>query len=203
MHATLILLTWLSLLVSLQLLAGPALLCAWLVVMGLGLGVARIRLLHLFRRVWVLIAVVAIIGAMTPGEALWYHPWLPAPSYQGLSNAATQAARILLAVAMVALLLAKLPRPRLLAALWGLLQPLVPLRMSPQRFIVRLMLVLEALETMPSLRQRKLDWRAWLESDQDVALPRVQIRVEAWQRRDVWGWMMLISCWGVALWMWP
>ena len=116
---------------------------------GLGLSLvalvaatSHLRLL-LRRSRWLLLTMLVMFGWLTPGTPL---PNIPGASQEGLLLAAENLARLLIALATVALLLKALPPPKLVAGMRSLLAPLVLLKISRDRIAVRLALTLNEVE---------------------------------------------------------
>ena len=102
------------------------------------------------------------------GEPLWNG--VAAPTHEGLVEALTHLERLLLVLTTVAAFLEAMPLPDLLAATHFLLRPMRRFGLDPDRGVVRLMLVLRYVETLP----RPRDWRSLL----DVPASSVSERVE-------------------------
>ncbi|MFW5396000.1 MAG: hypothetical protein XXXNARYT_001728 [Candidatus Accumulibacter regalis] len=83
-----------------------------------------------------------------------------APTREGLLAAATHGGRLLLALSAVAVLVEWMPVPELLVATHRLLQPLRRCGVDPDRSVVRLLLVMRHIETLP----RPRDWRILLKA---------------------------------------
>lgn len=92
---------------------------------------------------WLLLTLLLMFGWLTPGTPL---PGLPGVSQEGLLLAAENLARLLVAIAIVALILRTLTVPALVAGLRALLLPLALLGISRDRIAVRLALTLEEVE---------------------------------------------------------
>lgn len=98
----------------------------------------------LFRRSrWLLLTLVILFGWLTPGTPL---PGVPGASQEGLLLAAENLGRLLIALAVVAMLLTALTPAELVAGLRSLLAPLSLLGISRDRIAVRLALTLEEVE---------------------------------------------------------
>ncbi len=123
----------------------------WLGVIALGsagfaLSRARRHFLIILRRSrWLLLTMLVLFGWMTPGTPI---PVLPMATQEGLGLAAEHIARLLLAIATVAVLLSCLSTVELVSGLRTLLAPLAPLRGFRDRLAVRLMLTLEEVENV-------------------------------------------------------
>lgn len=169
MHSGLILFLWLALVAAMQLLNPAALAVALAGAALLGLGLARARSLRLVKRIRVLLlAIVLLFAGFTPGEAV-LHDWPRlSPTREGLQLAAVHAARLLVVVFAVALLLERLSMTRLVAGLYALAQPLRLLGLAPERLAIRLLLVLHYVEASPRGSGR-MQWQRWLR-EEDMAV---------------------------------
>lgn len=124
--------------------AGMPLLAACLALMLLALLAAGSHLSLLLRRSrWLLLTMLIMFGWLTPGTPL---PGLPGATQEGLLLAAENLSRLLIAIAIVALILSALPAAALVAGLRTLLLPLALLGISRDRIAVRLALTLEEVE---------------------------------------------------------
>ena len=129
---------------------GWTLALATLVLVGGAACVAPGHLGPLLRRTrWLLLTLVAMFGWLTPGTPL---AWVPGASEEGLALAAAHGARLLLALAVVALLLRSMAIPDLVAGMRSLLAPVAPLGVPRDRIAVRLALTLDEVEATRSGR---------------------------------------------------
>ncbi|MEI7612022.1 MAG: energy-coupling factor transporter transmembrane component T [Betaproteobacteria bacterium] len=155
-HPTTRLVLWLIFLVAVQTLRGTPLLCAVLLMPVLGLRILQ-RGWKLIRRTrWLLLSLFVILAWGSAGEPLWNSD--TAPTYEGLSEALTHLGRLILVLMAVAAFLETMPLPDLLAGARTLFKPLRHCGLDPDRGIVRLMLVLRYVETLPNPK----DWRSVL-----------------------------------------
>lgn len=156
-HPTTRLILWLLLMLFIQLLDEWILATAFLLVPLLG----RPALLRAGRLVWrtrwLLVSLFVVFPWGVAGEPLWQG--IAAPSREGLLAASTQLGRLLLMLITVAAFLERMPLPKLLIATHRLLQPLRRFGLDPERGVVRLLLVLRYVETLP----RPRDWRTLLD----------------------------------------
>lgn len=156
-HPTTRLILWLLLMLLIQLLDEWILAAAFLLVPLLG-GAALQRAGRLIWRTrWLLVSLFVIFPWGVAGEPLWQG--IAAPSREGLLAAATQLGRLLLMLITVAAFLERMPLPKLLIATHRMLQPLRRFGLDPDRGVVRLLLVLRYVETLP----RPRDWRTLLD----------------------------------------
>lgn len=125
--------------------------------LGLGLIVwvlrgYRTHFMRLLRRLRLLILVLfAVTLFMTPGAALFPH-WGLYPTVEGVDLAFTQLIRLLGMLAVVTFLLASTDQRALAAGLLALLEPLAFGNPWPERFVARLLLVFDYLESAPPPR---------------------------------------------------
>ena len=156
-HPTTHLILWLLLILLIQLLDEWILASAFLLVPLLSRPVLR-RAGRLIRRTrWLLVSLCVVFPWGVAGEPLWQG--VAAPSREGLLAAFTQVGSLLLMLITVAAFLERMPLPKLLIATHRLLQPLRRIGLDPDRGVVRLMLVLRYVETLP----RPRDWRMLLD----------------------------------------
>lgn len=118
-----------------------------------------------------LLSLWLILAYHTPGEALAGSDW--APTYEGVVEANLHAFRLIVLLACVAWLFLRLGHSGLVAALWGLLRPLMAWGLDAERLVVRLSLVLVHLEKpLP-----KGAWRRILQGSADPVAGRQTILV--------------------------
>ena len=99
---------------------------------------------RLLRRTrWLLLTVLVLFGWMTPGMPI---AGLPGATVDGLLQGAEQCSRLLVSLAMVAVLLGCMPTERLLAGCHVLMRPLRHLRLDIDRFILRLALTMRQID---------------------------------------------------------
>jgi len=141
----------------------------------------RIQMLRLLRRTrWLLAVLLLTYAYALPGEALW-SGWA-SPSVEGVQQGALRAARLVLMLAGLALLLAYTSRPRLIYGLYALAKPLTWLGFDRRAFAVRLGLTLDYVEHAPKPAR-------WLDALRtplpDDATPVTYIlEAERWKSRD-------------------
>lgn len=164
---------WLALLIMVQCLNGLTLAVVLpLVVILLWATNVRIpgrgvRLI--WRARWLLLSLFVILTWGIAGDPLWNGAL--APTREGLIEALTHLGRLLLVLMIVAALLETLPLPELLAASRSLMAPLRRFGFDADRGVIRLMLVLRYVESLP----RPRDWRSLLDSPTVVASERVEV----------------------------
>lgn len=116
--------------------------CSGLTLAALIGATADLRLL-VRRSRWLLLTMLVMFGWLTPGTPL---PGIPGASQEGLLLAADNIARLLIALATLALLLKVLDPPKLVAGMRSLLAPLALLGFPRDRIAVRLALTLHEVE---------------------------------------------------------
>jgi energy-coupling factor transport system permease protein len=116
--------------------------CLGLTLAALIAATADLRLL-LRRSRWLLLTMLVMFGWLTPGTPL---PGIPGASQEGLLLAADNIARLLIALAALAMLLKALAPPDLVAGMRSLLAPIAMLGFSRDRIAVRLALTLQEVE---------------------------------------------------------
>lgn len=169
LHPATRLLLWLFFLMVVQGLDGSLLLMALLLPLLGGRRVLRRGGKLAWRARWLLLSLFVILAWSISGEPLW--PSDHAPTQEGVQAAFTQLARLLLVLLAVAALLETMTLPELLSASHVLLWPLRRSGVDTDRGIVRLLLVLRYVETLPSPR----DWRVLLDAPE--ALPDESIEL--------------------------
>ena len=172
------LLVWLALLVGVQALSGVGLAAAFALLPLAGRRGLRRGALLAWRARWLLVSLLVILSWGVAGEPLWQGALTP--TIEGLREALTHFGRLLLVLFIVAAFLEAMPLPDLLSATHVLLRPLRHLGVDPERGVVRLMLVLRYVETLP----RPRDWRALLEAPVSVGCERLEIDCQALRWTD-------------------
>jgi len=126
-------------------------------------GVLRLWLDFVHRARWLLLTLWLILAYNTPGEAYADLAW--APTYEGMAEASRHAVRLVVMLACLSWLFARLGREGLLAGLWGALTPARVCGLDVERLLVRLSLVLERLQQP----QEKGAWRRLLDTTPDFS----------------------------------
>jgi energy-coupling factor transporter transmembrane protein EcfT len=168
-HPTTRLLAWLALLVGVQALSGTVLAAVFALLPLAGRRGLRRGAQLVWRARWLLASLLVILSWGVAGEPLWQGAG--APTFEGLREALTHFARLLLVLFVVAAFLEAMPLPDLLAATHVLLGPLRHCGVDTERGVVRLLLVLRYVETLP----RPRDWRVLLKTPVAVAGERVEV----------------------------
>lgn len=179
-HPSARLLFWLLAIVALQYLDWAALGVFALVLGFTGQGVRRRWWVLVRRARFLLLTLWLILAYGTPGDAWRDLPW--APTEAGIYEATIHAVRLMVMLGSLGWLFESLPKERLMAGLWSLVQPLRYIRVDADRIVVRLALVFDYVEKAPP----RGSWRRLLdESGHGEAGPdRVRIELPAWRAID-------------------
>lgn len=180
-HPAASLLSWLIAIVAAQFLPWPGLLFLFAAAALAGEGVRRHWRILLRRARWLLLSLWLILAYGTPGDAWLGWPW--APTEAGMYESTLHAFRLVVMLGALAWLFDRLPRARLMAALWALARPWQRFGVAGDRLVVRLALVFDYLENAPP----KGSWRHLL--DENAAgvsggLDRVRIELPRWRPLD-------------------
>lgn len=114
----------------------------------------------LLRMRWLILSILIIYAFGTPGELVPNFPIQFAPSYEGLSLAVIQLARLFIALAALNLLLTGSPQQEMMLGLYLLLLPLKYLGLNVERFAARLMLTLHYVEALAEDVKHRLNFDA-------------------------------------------
>lgn len=165
LHPSIVVLLWSGLLVATQGARGVGALVSAVLILCLGLWRARERFLLLLARTrYLMLAIVLVFAWGTPGHLMWPQLDWASPTSEGLMLALTHANRLLCVLGMVALLLALMPQPQLVAALHGITWPLGWAGLDRTRAALRLTLVL----VYTAAARQDQNWRRWLDDDAPV-----------------------------------
>lgn len=159
LHPSSALIVWLLAVLAVQFIAYTGMGLLVLVILLSSANVVQSWVSYLSRARWLLLTLWLILAYNTPGEAFRDLMW--APTYEGIAEANMQVTRLIVMLACLAWLFARLGREGLVSALWGLLEPLRRWGADTQRLVVRLSLVLDNLQTPPE----KGAWRRMLFGD--------------------------------------
>jgi len=158
-HPVVRLLVWGVAAVAAQFAAGPSLAVLVAVSFGVAAAFARVRLVRLLRRSrWLLLALFSLFAWATPGVLLVPNMASMSPTVDGLFLGATHLGRLIVVLASLALLLQVTPPEDLVGAFFKLLAPLTSFGVDRGRIAVRLLLVIEYVESA-----QPHTWRDWLE----------------------------------------
>jgi energy-coupling factor transporter transmembrane protein EcfT len=132
-----------------------------ILVPGIALALYAALFMRMLKRSrWLLLTLTMIYALTTPGEFVQGWPIGIAPSYEGISSGLQQAARLVIMLAGLALLLGSTRRETLMAGIYALLQPTRILGGTPERFTARMWLTLHYVERAPS-RNMHFDPAVW------------------------------------------
>lgn len=160
-HPATALLFWGAVVIVLQSLSVVGLGWAALLLLPLPLVYARQRTFVLVRRArWLLLSITIMFALATPGERLPGTVGDVGVTYDGLALGAEHLLRLTLLLATLALLHERLGTTGMMSGFHWLLAPLAGWQALRERIVVRLMLILDYVETAPSG-----DWHAWLSAD--------------------------------------
>jgi len=173
---------WLSLLVIVQCLSARQLALALPLVLAVLSAFSHPVLKRgarlIWRARWLLLSLFVILAWGIAGDPVW--DGVMAPTHEGLIEALTHVGRLLLVLIVVAALLETLPLTDLLTATHSLLRPLRRFGLNADRGVVRLMLVLRYVETLP----RPRDWRSLLNVPVASASERVEVGAQPFHGLD-------------------
>lgn len=143
-HPASLFLLWLGFLSAFSIRSGVVLVLGCFIVTVWAFLAATLHLRRLLRRsMWLMLTLFVVLFWMTPGTPLSFMSFA---SVEGLHLAIMQSARVLLAIASLALVLQYLSRADLVAGIYFFLSPLSYIGVSAKRLAARLMLTLEEVE---------------------------------------------------------
>ncbi len=177
-HPTTRLIVWLFMLVVVQFLNGLVLAAAFLLLPLLGVRVLKRGARLIWRTRWLLISLFVIFSWGVAGEPLWNSDF--APTQEGVLEALVHLGRMLLVLMAVATFLELMPLPDLLVATHVFLKPWKYFGFDPDRGVVRLMLVLRYVESLP----RPQDWRKLLDAPVTTEIEWVELNQQQLGRTD-------------------
>lgn len=173
LHPATRLVTWLVLLVAVQFLSGMVLAAVCLLTPALGARVMRRGWRLIWRARWLLLSLLVVFAWGTAGDTLWNSGM--APTREGILDAIKHLGRMFLVLVFVAAFLEFMPLADLISASHALLLPFRRCGMDSTRGVVRLMLVLRYVETLP----RPRDWKNLLETPELCTSEVVEINHQA------------------------
>jgi len=192
-HPAVQILVWIMLALLVQRLQGFALLVTCVVLILLALKLCSEQMLSLIKRTrWILVVLLFIYAYTTPGGAVFSQFGIWSPTWEGLSDGATQLGRLLSVLAGLAILLTLLSQAGLISGLYSLMYPLVWFGLSRERFAVRLALTLENAES--AMRDTASDWRRTIGDalqPNASATSHIELNVHAFRLIDVF---VLLAC---------
>ena len=143
-HSASLLLLWFSFLLAFSVRSGVVLILSCFVTVMWAYLSATLHLKRLLRRsIWLMLTLFTVFLWMTPGSSLSF---IPFATLEGLQLAIMQSARVLLAIASLALVLQYLSCADLVAGMYFFLSPLRRIGVPAKKLAVRVMLTLEEVE---------------------------------------------------------
>jgi energy-coupling factor transporter transmembrane protein EcfT len=198
MHSGLLVFLWLVVVASLQFLDVGMLSGALCLLVLLGVVYAPARSWRLVRRVrFIVLAIVILFAGFTPGEALLVDWPRLSPSREGMSLAYEHAARVVVVVLLVSLLLEHMPSRRLIGAIHALMRPFGAIGFPADRVAVRTLLVLRLVEA-----EKPPKWHEWISDDCNDLHEMIEVDREPFRMQDraVIGLLGLVLT--AAVWWW-
>jgi energy-coupling factor transporter transmembrane protein EcfT len=136
-----------------------------------------------WRTRWLLLVMVLGYAYSLPGEPVWLALGNLAPSWEGFVHGVKQAARLMVLLLWLDILVLRQPVNVLLAGLFQLMRPLSSLGIDPRRAALRLGLTLRAIE---DLERGRGNLRGLLKLDFQVDVPQqIQLRLSPFHFFDV------------------
>ena len=169
---------WVAIVFLVQVLSGVALALAFLALPVLGCRALRRGARLAWRARWLLLSLLFVFSWGVAGTPLWNSGF--APTEEGITEGATHLGRLLLVLIAVATFLEYVSVEDLLAATHVMLKPFRRLGLDPDRGVVRLMLVLRAVETLP----RPRDWRILIEASDPRSTECLEVKAPRFRRLD-------------------
>lgn len=189
-HPSTRLIVWLLLVLAVQCLSGTVLIASFLLLPLFGMRVVQRGGRLIWRARWLLVSLLVIFSWGVAGEPLWNGAL--APTQEGLLEALTHLGRLLLVLMAVAAFLEAMPLPDLLTATYTLLNPLRRFGFDTDRGVVRLILVLRYVESLP----RPRDWRAVLNAPASSSSDLIEVSHQPMRWPDC---IVALSCAGAGL----
>jgi len=177
-HPTIRLALWVMVVICVQVLSGAALLLAFAALPMVGARALRRGGRLVWRARWLLLSLLIVFSWGVAGAPLWGFGF--APTEEGVTEGVTHLGRLLLVLMAVATFLEYVSVTDLLAATHVLLKPFRHFGLDADRGVVRLMLVLRAVETMP----RPRDWRVLIEATDSGTEERLDVGTRRFGRAD-------------------
>lgn len=196
MHSGLQVFLWLAVVAGLQFLEVLPLTVALGLSAALGAIYAPQRSVRLVRRVrFIVMAIVILFAGFTPGEALFVDWPRLSPSREGVWLAYEHAARVLVVVLLVSLLLERMPPHRLIGAIHALMRPFALIGFPADRVAVRTLLVLRFVEA-----EKPPKWQEWIRDDSNDLHDAIEVDREAFGMLDRFVVGVLVLA--LVTWMW-
>lgn len=137
---------------------------------------------------WLLISLILVYAFVTPGVAAVAVLGAYSPSQEGLLSGGVQALRLLALLSTLALLLATIPRDRILAGLYFLLRPFALVGVDIDRVAARIWLTLHYAEKVEKAGPRRPGaWRERLQTalhDPEHETTRITLEIGCLSRSD-------------------
>ena len=168
-HPAIRLVLWVVVVLFVQALSGMALVWAFVALPMVGKRALKRGLRLVWRARWLLFSLFIVFAWGVAGAPVWSS--VLAPTEEGIAEAVTHLGRLLLVLMAVATFLEYVSDEDLLAATHSVLRPFRRLGLDPDRGVVRLMLVLRAVESLP----RPRDWRVLLEAPAHQSAERLEV----------------------------
>jgi len=192
LHPAPVLLAWGVLVIALQSLSVMGLGLATIALLPLPLVFARRRTTVLLRRArWLLLSIVVMFVLATPGQRVPGIVGDIGVTFDGLTLAAEHLLRLTLLLATLALLHERLGTGGMMAGFHWLLAPLSMWHALRERIVVRLMLVIDYVESAPVG-----NWRQWLSGEASVP-EHLNLAVAPLRRLD-WAVVVLLGALALA-----
>lgn len=161
---------------------------------------------RLLKRARILLLTIGLLFACgTPGESLMPALGVMSPTSEGLMLALEHGGRLLLVLALLALLLQFTTQVDLVTGIYGVLRPFSLLKLPRERIALRLLLVLQYAEAQKSMG-RLISWRQWLDwlESEEVASPSsvpLYLRVSAPRPMDYLALLVGLGVLTMLIWM--
>lgn len=181
LHPATLFLAWSALILALQSRSLPVLSVAAAVALMLAIAQARRRVRILLRRArWLMLSIFLLFAFATPGERFFPPFGAMGATWDGLIQAGEHLSYLVLMLSTLALLHERLGTAGMVTGLHALLRPLSLWRDLRERIVVRLMLVLDHVESGAGIAR---GWRSWLDEETVAAGPDRLVLATA-----QWGW---------------
>ncbi len=171
-HPTIRLVLWVAVVLFVQTLDGVNLLFSFVALPVVGVRALQRGGRLVWRARWLSLSLMLVFAWGVAGTPLWNSGF--APTREGVIEGMTHLGRLVLVLIAVATLLEYMSVADVLAATHGLLKPFRRLGLDPDRGVIRLMLVLRAVEAMP----RPRDWRVLIEASDSCAGEHLEVSAQ-------------------------
>lgn len=183
LHPATLFLAWIALVLALQRLPLPMLSVAMALALAFAFALARGRIRILLRRTrWLMLSIFLLFAFASPGELLFPPFGAMGVTWDGLIQAGEHLSHLVLMLSTLALLHEGLGTAGMVAGLHALLRPLSLWHDLRERIVVRLMLVLDHVESGGGAAR---GWRSWLDEETFAAGPdRLALATARWGWAD-------------------